>query len=282
MYQISLKMISFPNSKLNIGLHITGQFDDGYHSIETCMIPVPLNDVLEIVPAVTRETRVFLSGTSEDIPKEKNIVFKAWKQLHDCCGIPATDIYLHKIIPSGAGLGGGSADGAFALKMLNSMFETGLTNSQLEDEAARLGMDCPFFIRNVPLLATGKGEILEPVNVDLAGYNIVLAIPPVRVSTADAYNGVISKQPLKGIKKLIQLPVEEWKNFVVNDFESTVFVKYPVIEAIKAELYFMGADYAQMSGSGSAVFGLFRSKPELTGKLKGCFVFETLLGSFNQ
>lgn len=246
------------------------------------MIPVPLNDVLEIVPAVTSETRVFLSGTSENIPREKNIVFKAWKLLHDCYRIPAADIYLHKIIPSGAGLGGGSADGAFALKMLNSMFETGLTNRQLEDEAAKLGMDCPFFIRNVPVLASGKGEILEPVNVNLEGYYLALALPPVQISTAEAYNGVVPQQPLKSIRKLIQLPVEKWKNDLVNDFESSVFAKHPVIEALKEELYFMGADYAQMSGSGSAVFGLFRSKPELTGKLKDYFVFETLLGSFNQ
>lgn len=244
------------------------------------MIPIPLNDVLEIVPAASGKTSVFLSGTSDEIPEEKNIVFKAWKLFHDCFGIPEVDIYLHKIIPSGAGLGGGSSDGAFTLKMLNAMFETGLTNDQLEGKAAKLGMDCPFFIRNIPALATGKGEILEPVKVNLSGYYSVLVVPPVTVSTTEAYKGVIPKKPLVSIRKLIQLPVEKWKNAVINDFEITVFAKHTEIEAIKAELYSMGAIYAQMSGSGSAVFGLFRTKPELTRNLKGYFIFESLFGSF--
>ena len=275
-------MITFPNCKINIGLHITGRFDDGYHSIETCMFPLPLNNVLEIVPAATNETRVFLSGSAETIPAVKNIVYKAWNLLHDQYSIPNTDIYLHKVIPSGAGLGGGSADGTFALGMLNSMFELRLTNEQLETEAAKLGMDCPFFVANNPAIAMGKGEILKPVKMDLSGYYLVLVKPSVNVSTAEAYAGVIPKKPEKSIAELIKLPMEEWKNVIVNDFERTVFAKYPNIEIIKAEMYSKGAIYAQMSGSGSAVFGLFNAKPELNGIFDDCFVFEMLLGRFSK
>jgi 4-diphosphocytidyl-2-C-methyl-D-erythritol kinase len=275
-------MISFPICKINIGLQITGRFDDGYHSIETCMYPLPLNDVLEIVPALANETRILLSGSAEVIPAEKNIVFKAWKLLHERFDIPFVDIYLHKVIPSGAGLGGGSADGAYALNMLNSMFELGLSTEQLETEAANLGMDCPFFIAGSPAIATGKGEILNPVPIDLSGYYLVLAKPPVNVSTAEAYAGVIPQKPEKNIAELIKLPVEEWGNVIVNDFERTVFAKYPFIETIKTKIYSKGAVYAQMSGSGSAVFGLFRSKPDFNGILDDCFVFESLLGSFSK
>lgn len=252
-------MISFPNAKINIGLNVVRKREDGYHDIETVMVPVGWSDILEIVPSkIPDETKLNVSGRKVDCPAEKNLVFKALREVEKMVGraLPV-DIFLRKILPDGAGLGGGSADGAFMIKSLNDEFSLGLTVKDMENIASKIGSDCPVFIRNVPMLATGRGEILEAVHLPLRNWKIIIVKPKESVSTAQAYNGIVPKQPEVPLKSLIQLPVSEWKNSIYNDFENVVFKIYPSFKKIKNTLYDRGAVYSSMSGSGSAFYGLF-------------------------
>ena len=182
---------------------------------------------------------------------------KAYRRLAQAHGIPAVKIHLHKVIPTGAGLGGGSSDAAFTIRLLNRIFELGLDEREMEAEAGAIGSDCPFFIRNQPVFATGRGEIFEPVEFSLKGFRLLLVIPPVAVSTADAFAGIVPAIPGRSLKSLLRLPVAEWKDSVHNDFEPQVFRRFPMIGQIKERLYAAGAMYASMTGSGSGVFGLF-------------------------
>jgi len=241
------------------------------------MLPVPWCDVLEIVPARGDKTTLTITGTHIDSPVEKNLCYKAWRLMADKYGIQPVDIHLHKVIPTGAGLGGGSSDASFALKMLNSMFQLGLENEVLRSLAVQLGMDCPFFIDNVPALSTGRGEYLKEVTVDLGGWYVIIVKPPVHVSTAAAFAGIKPLYRENSIDQLTALPVREWRKELHNDFEETVMMLYPEIREIKNDLYRQGAIYAAMSGSGSAVFGLFE-KP-VSASFAGCDVFGSLLGS---
>ena len=271
-------MITFPNCKINLGLWVMQRRPDGYHNIQTVLLPVPWCDILEIVPSRDSETTLTVSGAKVDSLIENNLCYRAWRLLADNYSIPAVNIHLHKVIPTGAGLGGGSSDASFTLKMLNSMFGLSLGNEILRMLAVQLGMDCPFFIENVPALSTGRGEFLKPVSLILDSYFLVIVKPPVHVSTAAAFIGIKPIYRENSIDDITDLPVHSWKKELHNDFENTVFELYPDILEIKNLMYRQGAVYASLSGSGSAVFGIFAAKPE-NQDFPGCEVFQTLLGS---
>jgi 4-diphosphocytidyl-2-C-methyl-D-erythritol kinase len=257
---IFIIMISFPNAKINLGLHVVSKRPDGYHNIETVFYPINLCDALEIVP-VEGKTIFTLSGLPIDGNSDNNLVMKAFNLLKCDYDLPETAIYLHKNIPFGAGLGGGSSDAAEMLKLLNAFAGLNLSIEQLEKYAAQIGADCPFFIRNKPVFAQGTGNDFTPINLSLQGYYLVLVKPDIPVSTKAAYARIDPKQPDYPLLETIQRPVNEWKTRLTNDFETGVFEQYPEIEAIKRKLYTLGAIYASMSGSGSSVFGIFE-KPE--------------------
>ncbi len=252
-------MITFPNAKINIGLLITGKRQDGFHNLETIFFPVGWNDVLEVVES--DHVQFSSSGISISGNPESNLVMKAYRLLQEEFDLPALKIHLHKNIPFGAGLGGGSSDAAFMLKMLNKTFELNISRERMLGYAASLGSDCPFFILNEPVFATGRGEIMQPADVRLNGMFIFLVKPPVEVSTAKAFQFIIPEKPEISLPDLLNLPVEKWKDKVFNQFENSVFQQYPIIKEIKQQLYGLGAIYASMSGSGSCVFGIFRELP---------------------
>ncbi|MBQ9556320.1 MAG: 4-(cytidine 5'-diphospho)-2-C-methyl-D-erythritol kinase [Muribaculaceae bacterium] len=252
-------MITFPNAKINLGLNIVERRPDGYHNIETVFYPIPLTDVLEIVPAVNGVTSLTCYGNSVDCPVEKNLVFKSYKLLQDQYDLPPVAMHLYKHIPDGAGLGGGSSDAAHALKMLNQMFGLRIGDADLAAMAAKLGADCAFFIYNRPMMATGIGDRLSPVDIDLAGKTLLLVKPPVGVDTRTAYSRVVPQQPAAALLDTIARPVASWDGLLVNDFEPSVFAALPQLWLIKARLLDAGAQYAAMSGSGSTVFGIFDS-----------------------
>jgi 4-diphosphocytidyl-2-C-methyl-D-erythritol kinase len=266
-------MIQFPNCKINIGLNIVDRRPDGFHNIETVFYPVLLNDVLEIIPAQDGIFHFQSTGLSIPGQPEDNLCVKAYQLLQDEFGLPAVKIHLHKVIPMGSGLGGGSSDGAFTLKLLNELFTLGLDQVKLMSYASLLGSDCAFFIANQPKFAFEKGDHFEPVSIDFSGFYLVLVVPDVRVATAGAYRMVVPCIPEQSLKDLVNLPMDEWKDRVANDFENTVFEKYPVIGKIKQELYAAGAIYASMSGSGSAVYGLFKNLPQLDVLAKGKYLW---------
>jgi len=253
-------MILFPNAKINLGLNIVARRDDGYHDIETVMVATDWCDILEIVPAKGTETTLTTYGRAVDCPPEKNLVIKAYHALADTVGgLPPADIYLEKVIPDGAGLGGGSADASFTLLGLNEVFNLGLPKSDLAAVAANVGADCPFFIYNDPALCTGTGTTLcHDISVDLATYSIVIAKPCVAaVSTKEAYAGVTPRPATTSVAETVAMGAKNWRGRLVNDFETSVFVKLPEIKAVKDKMYESGAIYASMSGSGAAVFGIF-------------------------
>ncbi len=249
-------MLSFPNCKINLGLYITNKRPDGYHDIETVFCPVPVKDALEIVPAST--AKIHMSGKAVAGNEQDNLVWRAYELLkQQYPQIPALDIYLHKAIPMGAGMGGGSADGAFMLQLLNDYCKLGLTNAQLAEYALQLGSDCPFFIYNTPQFAQGRGEQLQPVNIDLSPYSIQLICPQMHISTAKAFSMITPKAASFDLRKLPELPISEWRGTITNDFEAPIFEQNPVLADIKRQLYDAGAIYAAMSGSGSTIFGIF-------------------------
>lgn len=251
-------MITFPNAKINLGLNIVERRPDGYHNIETIFYPIPLTDVLEIVPAQDgAQTTLTCYGNKVDCPPEKNLVMKAYRLLQEQYDLSAVSMHLYKHIPDGAGLGGGSSDAAHALVMLNKMFALGLSNQELTAMAAALGADCAFFIYNRPMLATGIGDVLSPIEVALKGKTLLLAKPPIGVDTRTAYSRVMPQQPAMPVAEIISRPVMSWDGLLVNDFEPSVFAALPQLWLIKAQMLDQGAQYAAMSGSGSTIFGIF-------------------------
>lgn len=266
-------MIAFPNAKINLGLNVVSRRADGYHNLETVFCPVRLADALEVIESSSFSFQI--TGIDIDGDPEKNLVVRAYRLLQNDFDLPPVEIHLHKLIPTGAGLGGGSSDAAFMLKMLNSLFNLQLTVTQLERYAARLGADCPFFIGNQPAFATGIGDQLQPFPLDLSKYLLLIVKPAFSVSTAQAYRDVVPRIPAESLVALLKLPPQNWKESVFNDFEPSVFAQFPEIGQIKATLYRHGAVYASMSGSGSAVFGLFPHSPtDLTNDLpSGCSVY---------
>ncbi len=266
-------MISFPNAKINIGLNVVEKRPDGYHNLETIFYPVKLADGLEMIESDKAEFTS--SGIKIDSSPENNLVFKAYQLLKQDFNLPPVKLHLHKVVPFGAGLGGGSSDAAFTLKMLNSWFNLKLSNAHLEKYAAKIGADCPFFIENKPTFAHGIGDRFEPFEIDLSNYKIVIVKPNISVSTPEAYRNIIPAKPDFNLREINRIPIEDWKELVKNDFENSVFPIYPEIENLKNILYDLGAVYASMSGSGSAVFAIFRHLPvDLDKKLpEGIFIY---------
>lgn len=273
-------MVVFPNAKINIGLDVLCRRSDGYHDISTVMIPIPWRDILEIVPGGDEDS-LEVSGRLVDCPPEKNLVIKAVKELRKSHDFPAVKVHLHKVVPDGAGLGGGSADAAFTLKALNELFSLGCSDEELSLCASHLGADCSFFIYNKPMLCEGIGTTLSPIALNLpSGLTIVVVKPAVSVSTKEAYSGVAPAEPETPLEKLLALPVEQWQGCVKNDFEASLFPQYPAIERVKTELLAMGAVYAAMSGSGSSVFGLFdgdRLTDDVAARFEGCDILVSKL-----
>jgi 4-diphosphocytidyl-2-C-methyl-D-erythritol kinase len=269
-------MIVFPIAKINLGLNITAKRGDGYHDIETVFYPVPLCDALEFVVSDDKGGRdIFVTtGINTGGDPEDNLVLKTLRKLREKYTIPNLRIHLHKAIPAGAGLGGGSSDSACFLRGLNRFFNLGISMSELNKISLEIGSDCPFFIEGVPAHATGRGEILNPVDTVLSGYYIVLLNPGVGINTREAYQNCIPHNPAESLAQLIQKPVTTWRGSVVNDFESFAFRKFTVIQKIKDELYNSGAIFSLMSGSGSTVYGIFKEKPKLREELHKYIIFE--------
>jgi len=266
-------MIVFPNAKINLGLNVVERRPDGYHNIETVFYPIGLSDVLEVEPSETCSDYSFSSsGIQLGGDPEDNLIVKAYHLLRSGYEFPAVDISLVKQIPFGAGLGGGSSDAAFMLKALNELFELKITPRRMEKLAAMLGADCPVFVKNKPVFATGIGDVFSPLKVSLKGYFLLLVKPDVHVSTPDAYSLVVPEKPEVSLSELIQRPIAEWKRCIKNDFEKSVFAKHPVVGELKDKLYDLGAVYASMSGSGSSVYGIFESVLPESNIFDGCFV----------
>lgn len=268
-------MITFPNAKINLGLNIIEKRPDGYHNLETIFYPINLQDALEVTrwENDSKEYTLRVCGTSLEIDDEDNLVVKAYKLLKkDHPQMLPIDIHMYKHIPAGAGLGGGSSDAAHMIKLMNEKFSLKLSLEQMEDYAAQLGADCAFFIRNKPVFATGIGNLFEPIELSLKGYHIVLVKPDIFVSTRDAFSQIKPARPSVSLKEIVKQPVESWKDNMKNDFEESVFLKFPEVAAVKDELYDLGAVYAAMSGSGSSVYGIFKEPIEnVEDKFCGCF-----------
>lgn len=265
-------MINFPIAKINIGLNITARRPDGYHNLETVFYPIKINDVLEVIQSDHLDFQA--SGLGIPGRVEDNLCIKAYhlmKQDHD---LPPVSIHLHKHIPIGAGLGGGSADAGYFIRLINQKFNLGLPADAMMAYARVLGADCAFFIQSTPVFAFGKGDQFEPVNINLSDYFITLVMPPTHVSTAEAYRGVKPAPVKQSLRQLIELPVAEWRNHIKNDFEESIFTNHPEIRGVKAALYKSGALYASMSGSGASVFGIFDKKPDLDFLKEDNEVFE--------
>lgn len=254
-------MLSFPNAKINLGLNITAKRDDGYHNIETVLYPIGIKDAVEITDAA--KTSCAIHGI--DIPGKAgdNLCLRAFNMPATDFDIAPQKINLLKNIPVGAGLGGGSADAAFTLKLINQRFALNLSNEDLRKYARKLGADCAFFIGNKPAFAFNKGDEFEAIEIDLSKYFMVVIKPSIHVSTAEAYANVKPQKPIKSIKEVIKQPIATWKDELLNDFEQSVFESHPAIAEIKAELYNAGAIFALLSGSGASVFGIFENEVQL-------------------
>ncbi|MBQ4392463.1 MAG: 4-(cytidine 5'-diphospho)-2-C-methyl-D-erythritol kinase [Prevotella sp.] len=270
-------MIVFPQAKINLGLNVVERRPDGYHNLETVFYPVPIEDALEVTPMDDR----FPSATGCDLKvtnmaiegdEERNLVVRAYHLLKaEFPSLVRVHINLFKAIPTQAGMGGGSSDGAAMLTLLNDMCRLGLSQQQLIDRAARLGADCPFFVMGRPAYAEGIGERLNPIDLDLKGWHLAVVRPDIPVPTKEAFTLIRPHRPQKNCLDIVRQPVDTWRDELVNDFEQSVFALHPEIGAVKQQLYGLGAVYAAMSGSGSAVFGLFRTKPELSATFADMF-----------
>lgn len=286
-------MITFPNAKINLGLNITEKRPDGYHNIETIFYPIPLQDTIEvtirntplsfpspdIIPSdhplqsyTCNRYSLYTTGIPIAGTPDENLVVKAFRLLDREFNLPAVNIYINKHIPSGAGLGGGSSDAAFMIRLLNKLFDLGLSTTDMEQRAEHLGADCPFFINNQPVLATGIGTTFTPIDLSLKELYIIIVKPNTFISTKEAYSNVTPQHPELPLLDLISTPIKEWKGLLKNNFEESIFPKHPEIAAIKDRLYTMGAIYAAMSGSGSSVFGLFETPvPYVEEQFDDCF-----------
>jgi 4-diphosphocytidyl-2-C-methyl-D-erythritol kinase len=272
-------MIVFPKAKINIGLRITGKRSDGYHNIETLFYPVNLSDALEFVVSQEPLQRdlITLTGLSTGGDPENNLVIKTVVRLRKSYTIPFLKIHLHKSIPAGAGLGGGSSDAVCFLKSLNRYFRLNMKKEEMEGIALEIGSDCPFFIESLPSYATGRGEILQPVHPFLSGLYLILANPGVEISTREAYQNCNLEYPAESLPRLIERPIDEWSELITNEFEPYAFSKHPITGKLKDALYKSGALFSLMSGSGSSVFGIFGSKPVLPGSLKKFIIWEGII-----
>lgn len=279
-------MLTFPCAKINLGLNITSKREDGYHNLETIFYPVPLTDALEVklmhddFPS-DEPCDLKITGNAVDCDEKNNLVVKAYTLLAQDFKLPRVHTHLVKRIPMQAGLGGGSADGAFMIRLLDERFRLNMGIAEMERYASQLGSDCAFFITAEPSFGTGRGEVLEPVNIaehNLQGYYIAIVKPAIAVSTREAFKQIICRQPDHCCRNIVRQPVETWKTVLTNDFEEPAFKQHPELADIKQRLYDLGAVYAQMSGSGSAFFGLFRTEPQqLKSNFPDCYTFTTKL-----
>ncbi len=273
-------MICFPNAKINLGLYVTERRPDGYHNLETVFLPIPLQDVLEIKPLdfYDQEYELQVAGNKIEGRPEDNLVVRVFLDMKHEFGLPAQSIYLYKRIPTGAGLGGGSSDAAFMMRMLNERFKIGLTKAQMADRLSNYGADCPFFVYNTPSMAKGIGDILSPMKLDLSQWTLLLVKPSTFISTKEAYAGIVPCRPKHSLEDSLNLPIDQWRGRIENHFEKSVFPLHPEIEAIKQTLYDMHAVYASMSGSGSTVFALMpHTFEEAAEVFPDCFVFQKRL-----
>jgi 4-diphosphocytidyl-2-C-methyl-D-erythritol kinase len=266
-------MIVFPNAKINIGLEVIRKREDGFHDLETIFYPVSLSDILEMNEA--RTTKLTLTGFDIDDNQDNNIVLKAYRLLHKEYNLPPVEFHLHKQVPTGAGLGGGSSDAAFTLMGLNDLFSLTIEKQKIVEFASQLGSDCAFFVHNYPLFAEGRGTVFSEIELDIKGHSLVLIKPPFPVSTAEAYKGITPIATERSLPYSVKKPISEWKNCVFNRFEENVFNLYPKLDEIKKSLYSKGALYASMSGSGSTVYGIFDTAPQqLKALFPDCFYWE--------
>jgi 4-diphosphocytidyl-2-C-methyl-D-erythritol kinase len=273
-------MVCFPNAKINIGLNITEKRSDGFHNLESVFYPVGLCDVLEVIENGNTSEQICLQSSGISIPGDfsGNSCVKAYHLISRDYPLPRVKVHLHKIIPIGSGLGGGSSDAAFFIKLLNDKFEIGLSWGEMHNYARQTGSDCSFFINNRPAYAIGKGDQYETFQYSLKGYWVVLIYPNIHIKTADAYLHVSPKMSVSSLEDdVLTLPVEKWKNVIKNDFEESVFNQYPLIGTIKQELYDAGAVYASLSGSGSCLFGLFGRRIIPENKFRDYFVWQEAL-----
>lgn len=279
-------MLAFPACKINLGLQLTERRPDGFHNLLSVFYPVNWSDVLEIIPDATdtppaggNPVRFTTSGLPipGDPDPARNLCVRAYHLLRADFNLPPVQMQLHKVVPIGAGLGGGSADAAATINLLNRQFSLGLSTTQCEAYARQLGSDCAFFIQNRPQYCVEKGDVFEPIDLDLSGYYIRLVYPNLAISTTEAYAGVTPRQPAVPLRTLIEAPIDQWRGTVHNDFEDSLFPKYPVLAQVKQQLYDAGALYASMSGSGSTVYGIFSSPPERTDAFSGYTVWENKL-----
>ena len=254
-------MLLFPNAKLNLGLHVTARRPDGFHTLETAFVPIAWCDALEVLPTDAAETTLTLTGRPIAGDATTNLCRRAWVLLKaDFPALPPAALHLHKVVPVGAGLGGGSADAAFTLRGLNEVFGLGLSSEELAPYARRLGADCAFFLLNHPVLASGRGDEFAPLALpQLAGCSVVVVWPGVGIATAEAFRGVVPAAPAVPLAAVLARPLTEWRGALVNDFEVALAPRFPVLGEVKQRLYDAGATYASLSGSGSAVFGVFEA-----------------------
>jgi 4-diphosphocytidyl-2-C-methyl-D-erythritol kinase len=254
-------MVKFPFCKINLGLQVLSRRSDGYHDIETCFYPVQCTDILEVIPSATFQFTS--SGIAVPGKEDDNICIKAWQMLRKDYTFSPVKIHLHKVIPPGAGLGGGSSDGAFTLKMLNEIFFLNISRERLLGYAASLGSDCAFFLGDGPALGTGKGEVLTSTTLTLNGKHLMIIKPEIHMATEEAYRGVTLNPDHSNLAGTLERPIYEWRKLLINDFEPPIFERHPAIAEIKKKLYSIGAIYASMSGSGASVFGLFQNQTEI-------------------
>lgn len=260
-------MINFPIAKINLGLNVVSKREDGYHNLETVFYPVPIKDALEVFPmedGFPSDVRCDLKVTNLviDGDEQKNLVVKAYNMIAQDYELPRVHVHLYKHIPTQAGMGGGSSDCAYMIRLLNEMFSLGMSDEKMIGYAARLGADCAFFIKAQPAYAEGIGEKLQPISIDLSGYKMLVVRPNIPVSTKEAFSLITPQVPKKNCLDIVRQPIETWKNELVNDFERSVFAIHPEIGRLKEMMYEQGAVYAAMSGSGSSVFGLFCDTPD--------------------
>lgn len=272
-------MIVFPKAKINLGLRITGKRPDGYHDIETLFYPVPLSDALEFVvsDASSGKDTLTVTGINTGSGPEENLVMKTIRKLREKHTFPFLRIHLHKVIPVGAGLGGGSSDAACVLKALNRFFRLMIDEQDLKSTALEIGSDCPFFVDCIPAYAPGRGEILKPIHTVLTGLYLVLLNPGNQINTREAYRNCRPEEASARLYELIDRPIAEWKDLIINDFEDYAFKKYPIIGKLKKQLYISGALFSSMSGSGSSVYGIFSEKPGLPEELRNFVIYDGVI-----
>ncbi len=272
-------MIFFPNAKINLGLSVISKRPDGFHNLESVFYPIGWSDILEIKEKRATDPFFAVTGLPVDVDYQENLVYRAFEKIRERGPIPQVAFHLHKQVPYGSGLGGGSSDAAFTLKAMNDLFNLNLSTRELREMAAKLGSDCPFFIDNQPAYVWGKGEQVEAIDLPLDTNHLVVVVPPLHISTARAYQGIQPAKRSPSLKQtLVNTPVEEWPQQVSNDFETTLFRKHPWLGDIKSALYNKGARYASLSGSGSALFGIFQQPPSIEGLFPKCQVWSGKMG----